>query len=300
LRSTLLMNRNKHSRNDFFFCFLYVSIALNCFTAPCPTAAPASLSMHVVSRNFAKTLVANLNMVSCCDVTNSVYTVTVTTIPHCSIPELGRVASSQAVAPVTTRPLSARHWSQAPVRKNLVCVPSAHWTSFIMRANLSSSFDPVLSVHCLAALDLGAGVGSHSIVSSSWTIRPCSPWGGRWSGHWRPTWLTVCSEPHSQAADGAIPRVCKRERKRHNGAEAVKPDPRCSWQGHLRRVGAEVGDESTKSRSALQSLRIPPVIRPERRSSDIFVRWTDEMCSGCKWVSWFEMPCIPTLWTGGC
>jgi len=57
--------------------------------------------------------------------------------------------------------------------------------------------------------------GSHSIVSSSRTARPCSPWGGRWIGHWRTTWLTVCfSAPHSQAAEEAIPHFYRQERKR--------------------------------------------------------------------------------------
>ena len=31
------------------------------------------------------------------------------------------------------------------------------------------------------------------------------------------------------------------------GAEAVKPEPRCSWRGHSRRVGADVEDESAES-----------------------------------------------------
>ena len=42
----------------------------------------------------------------------------------------------------------------------------------------------------------------------------------------------------------------------------VKPDPRCSWQGHSRRVGADVGDKSTGSR-VVRPLRIiddPPRI----------------------------------------
>ena len=51
------------------------------------------------------------------------------------------------------------------------------------------------------------------MVSSSRSVRPCSPWVGRWIGHWR-TWLTDCSSvPHSQAAE-AIPHLYKQERKR--------------------------------------------------------------------------------------
>jgi len=42
-------------------------------------------------------------------------------------------------------------------------------------------------------------LSSHSIVSSSRTVRPCSPLGGRWIGHWRTAWSTICpSSPHSQ------------------------------------------------------------------------------------------------------
>jgi len=30
------------------------------------------------------------------------------------------------------------------------------------------------------------------------------------------------------------------------GADDVDPDPRCSWKGHSRRVGAGVGDDSAE------------------------------------------------------
>ena len=43
---------------------------------------------------------ANLNKTSYCDVTNTVFPVTMTTTRHCSIPEFGRGASNQAVAPL--------------------------------------------------------------------------------------------------------------------------------------------------------------------------------------------------------
>ena len=55
-------------------------------------------------------------------------------------------------------------------------------------------------------------------------------------------------------------------------AEAVKLNSRCSWQCHSRSVGADDGDESTESRSALQPVRIALMIRPERRTS-VFVVW---------------------------
>ena len=86
--------------------------------------------------------------------------------------------------------------------------------------------------------------------------------------------------------------------------EAVKPDPHCSWQGHSRRVGADVGDGSTEPCSVVivQPLRITSVIRPEHHTYVVVVvRWTDELlCGGYKWewVSRFETPCIPTQWAG--
>jgi len=40
LRSTLLLNRNKHICEEFVF--LYVCIFLNTFTVPCPVAASAA------------------------------------------------------------------------------------------------------------------------------------------------------------------------------------------------------------------------------------------------------------------
>ena len=38
--------------------------------------------------------------------------------------------------------------------------------------------------------------------------------GGPWIGQWRTTWSTVCSAPHSHAADEAIPHFYRQERKR--------------------------------------------------------------------------------------
>jgi len=52
----------------------------------------------------------------------------------------------------------------------------------------------------------------------------------------------------------------------NTGVEAVKPDPRCSWKSHPEGVGAIVGDESTESRGGVRPLRIPLVIRLERRT----------------------------------
>ena len=59
------------------------------------------------------------------------------------------------------------------------------------------------------------------------------------------------------------------------GAEADKP---CSWKGLSRSVGADVGDESTESRSVVQQLRIPSVISLEHHT---FLLLSDELMSCC-------------------
>ena len=77
--------------------------------------------------------------------------------------------------------------------------------------HMSQFFQPTAWPHWISEQVLS----SHLIVSSSRTVRPCSPsWGGRLTGHEK-TWLTVCSSaPHSQAAEKAIPHLCKQEWKR--------------------------------------------------------------------------------------
>ena len=50
------------------------------------------------------------------------------------------------------------------------------------------------------------------------------------------------------------------------GAEAVKPDPGSSWEGHSGGVGAGVGDENVDSCGVVPPLRIPLVIRPVCRT----------------------------------
>ena len=96
---------------------------------------------------------------------------------------------------------------------------------------------------------------SHLIVLSSRTVRPCSPWGGRWIGHWRTTCSTVCSSaPHSKVAERPY-RICASRsgnvRHRCRGREAVKVDPRCSWQRYFRR-GCRCRDKSAESRGVVQ------------------------------------------------
>ena len=113
----------------------------------------------------------------------------------------------------------------------------------------------------------GQMLSSYSVVSTSKTVRLCTPWGGRWIGHCRTTWSVVCpSAPHAQATEVTIPHLHKQERKCSTPVRK-RSDPGCSWKGHTRRVGADVGDESTVYDSVLQPLRIPSVIRPARRAS---------------------------------
>ena len=131
----------------------------------------------------------------------------------------------------------------------------------------SSSFERVVTTHCLAALDLGEVLSRQSIVSSSGTVR-CSPWGGWWSGHWKKPWSPVCfcfSAPYSRAAEEAITYLYKQERKRPTPVRRRLSRTRCSWKVYFRRVGAGVGDESTESCRVVQPLPIPLVIRPQRR-----------------------------------
>jgi len=54
-----------------------------------------------------------------------------------------------------------------------------------------------------------------SIVSSPRTVKPSNPWKGHSIGHWKTTlWMVWSSAPDSQAAEAAIPDLCKREQKR--------------------------------------------------------------------------------------
>ena len=147
-----------------------------------------------------------------------------------------------------------------------------------MTLSLPSLFEPVFSIHCLAALHLGR----------------C----------WAAIQLFQHPEPSSHAVHGEVDgfdfkgqhgrrfvllrhtyRPQRRQARAETsdiGAEAVKPNPRCSRKVLSRRVG--VGDRSAESRSAVQPLHIPSMIRPERCTPDI--RQTDELlCGGYKWVS---------------
>ena len=83
-----------------------------------------------------------------------------------------------------------------------------------------------------------------------------------------------------------------------NSVEAVKLDPGSSWECRSR-VGAGVEDENVESCEVVRPLCTPLVIRPVCHTHVGVVTWTDELlCSRYKWVSWFEVPCICTQWTG--
>ena len=132
---------------------------------------------------------------------------------------------------------------------------------------------------CTARPHSGQELSSHSVVSSSRTVRPCSSCEGRWIGHWKTTWSTVCSSaPRSHAAEGAIPHLCKQQRKsstpvrrRLSRTTAVLGRVIPGGWGRCH----PVRDESTESRSVIQQLRVPSVIRPERRTS--VVVWREQM-----------------------
>ena len=152
--------------------------------------------------------------------------------------------------------------------------PWAVCRRFLDLAFTCSSFEVVVTIHSLAALDPGAGVEqpfncliiqNRQAVQSmrrsmDWTSEDhmvdglffCATLTGRRAGH------TPFLQTAAVTSD--------------SGAEAIRPGQRCSWQGHSRRVGAHVGVESTEFGSVVQPLRIPLVIRPERRTYVSVVR----------------------------
>ena len=102
-----------------------------------------------------------------------------------------------------------------------LCTPRFVWffafiVTLLSSLQRSSSFESVVVLTTAWPHQISGQVLSiHSIVSSPRTVRSSGPWGGRWIGHWRPTWSTVCfSEPHSQVAEEVIPHLYKQEQKR--------------------------------------------------------------------------------------
>jgi len=130
---------------------------------------------------------------------------------------------------------------------------------------------------------------SHSIVSSSRTVQSV----GR-SGNWTLEDNMVdglfFSATLKGRRGGHTPFVQAGAEASNTGAEAVKPDPGSSWEGHSRRVGW-----GWKYGVSWCSPTFP-------HTTALLLLSSDEMMSCCaagtKWVSRFEMPCIPTRWTG--
>jgi len=125
----------------------------------------------------------------------------------------------------------------------------------------SSSFESVATIHCLAALDLGAGIEQSFnclIIQNRQAVQSMRRWMDRTLEDNMVDGLFFCATftgrrmghtPFMQAGKGTY----------DTGAEAVEYDPRCSWQGHSRRVGSGVRDYSTESCGVVQPLRIPSV-----------------------------------------
>ena len=90
------------------------------------------------------------------------------------------------------------------------------WTVADLLSCYSSSFELIVQITAGLHEISGLVLSSQLVVSSSRTVRPCSP-GVRWIEHWRTTWSTVCcSAPHSEVAEEAIPHLCRLEWKTFN------------------------------------------------------------------------------------
>ena len=84
---------------------------------------------------------------------------------------------------------------------------------------------------------------------------------------WTTTWLAVCSSAlHLQAANGKLICMSRSGKVRHRCVGRVA-GPTLFLAGSFQEGGLRCRDESTESRSVLQPLRIPSVIRQERHTS---------------------------------
>jgi len=147
-------------------------------------------------------------------------------------------------------------------------------------ASLSSSFESVLSIHCLAALDLVTDVEQPFdclIIQNRQAVQSM-----RRSMDWTledNVFNGLIFFEALASCKSAIPHLYNQERKRltpvrwrlsRNHAVLGRAIP-----------GGWVGNGNTGSCSALQPFRIPSVIHPERCTSVTVVRRTDELlCSG--------------------
>jgi len=71
---------------------------------------------------------------------------------------------------------------------------------------------------------------------------------------------------HTGRKGGHTPLLQAGAETSDNGAEAVKPDPGSSWEGHSGGVGAAVGIENAESSGVVRPLRVPLVIFPLGRT----------------------------------
>jgi len=93
-----------------------------------------------------------------------------------------------------------------------VCFGPWHCCRTCVISFLTSSFEPVVEIHCLVVLSRGR---CWAAIRLSRHPEPSghAPLGSLLVGHWRTTWSMICSsEPRSQAGEGAIPHLCKQER----------------------------------------------------------------------------------------
>ena len=141
----------------------------------------------------------------------------------------------------------------------------------------------------------GQMLSSHSVVSSSRTVRPCSTWGGRWIGgqHGRRFVLL----PHTHRPQRRPYPICT--------SRSGNVRHRCGggWAGNRLFLGGsflEGGYRCLEIKcGVLQGCRPPPHStddRPLHRTYVVVVRKTELLCGGYKWVSRFEAPCICTRW----
>jgi len=93
--------------------------------------------------------------------------------------------------------LKSNHWAskfviseQASLKAYVASLPSISKVNALFSRIFGLQQSKRL-IHWKAALD--QVLSSHSIVSSSRTVKPCAPCVGRCTGKWRTTWLTGCS-----------------------------------------------------------------------------------------------------------
>ena len=106
-------------------------------------------------------------------------------------------------------------------------------------ASSASSFEPVLFVHCLAALDLGAGVEQpidYLIIQNRQAIQSMAR-AMDWTFEDNMFDALIASAPLTSRRSGHTPFVQRGGETCDTGAEVVEPDTDSSWKGYFRGVG---------------------------------------------------------------